>query len=390
MIHCKTFEGMLEMSTLLNIGFIGGGANSAVGKTHFIASQMDGRFRVRAGCFSLLGDVNMQTAKEWGIPPDRVYETGADLLQKEKDHLDAIVVLTPTPNHTGPVIEALQSGYPVICEKALASSSADILSIRQAQMKQNGFLTVTYNYTGYPMIRELRQIIREGKLGKLTQIHIEMPQEGFARFNRDGSFPVPQEWRLHDTALPTISLDLGTHLHNMIDFLTGETPEEVMAIQSSKGHFSEVIDNVMCMAHYTHSLECSIWYSKAALGYRNGLRVRVFGTGGSAEWYQMDPEFLLCFDAMGRKSLIDRASTDVTIANADRYNRFKPGHPDGFFEAFANLYSDIADGLANYLSGSGYVTDYLFGAQHALEGLLLLEAMAESARTRSWQTVKFI
>jgi predicted dehydrogenase len=185
-----------------------------------------------------------------------------------------------------------------------------------------------------------------------------------------------------------MSLDLGVHLHHIIDFLTGEKPVELVAMQSSQGRFSQIIDNTMCLARYTDSLECSIWFSKAALGYRNGLRVRVFGEKGSAEWHQMDPEFLTHHDNMGRKSIIDRASVDVGIAHSPRYNRFKPGHPGGFLEAFANLYSDIGDSLEVYRdTGSQASTDYVFSAKHALEGLIMLEAMADSSKERCWKTI---
>jgi predicted dehydrogenase len=136
--------------------------------------------------------------------------------------------------------------------------------------------------------------------------------------------------------IPTISLDLGVHVHQMIDFLTGEKPIELVAIQNSQGNFKQVVDNSMCIARYTNNLVCNIWYSKAALGYRNGLRVRVFGEKASIEWYQMDPEFLIYHDNAGRKITLDRANADIEIANDLRYNRFKSGHPAGFLEAFAN------------------------------------------------------
>jgi len=375
------------MNKTFKIGLIGGGLNSAVGTTHFIAAQMDGRFKVEAGCFSRRQDINIQTAEQWGLTPERRYNNSNEFLLQEKDTLDAIVVLTPTPDHVQPVIQALQLGYPVICEKALASSSFDAKLIKQAQTAQHGFLAVTYNYTGYPMLRELKDMIEQGRLGVVEQIHIEMPQEGFARLNREGKPMIPQQWRLQDGTIPTISLDLGAHIHHIIDFLTGEKPYELMALQSSRGHFRQVIDNTMCIARYTNNLECSIWFSKAALGYRNGLRVRVFGELGSAEWHQMDPEFLIYHDNNGHKSIIDRASVDVEITHKPRYNRFKAGHPSGFLEAFANLYWDIADSLETFKETGVQTSEFVFGAQHSVEGLVMLETMAQSSTERCWKSV---
>ncbi len=376
------------MTKALNIGFIGGGVNSAVGSTHFIASQMDGRFKVLSGCFSRHQDVNIQTAEQWGISESRRHQDISEFLSEEKDRLDAVVVLTPTPTHADFVVQAIRHGYPVICEKALASSTLEAIVIEQAITECNGYLAVTYNYTGYPMLRELKRMIRQGALGRVEQVHIEMPQEGFARLNRDGGPMVPQQWRLRDVDIPTISLDLGVHLHHIIDFLTGEKPQELVAMQSSQGRFRQVIDNTMCIARYTNSLECSIWYSKAALGYRNGLRVRVFGESASAEWHQMEPEFLIHHDNKGHKNIIDRASVDVEIANQARYNRFKSGHPAGFLEAFANHYWDIADSLRNYLAiGSQAKSEFVFSTQLAREGLIMLEAIAKSSKERCWVSI---
>lgn len=377
------------MAKVFKLGFIGGGVNSAVGTTHFIAAQMDGRFKVESGCFSRHPDVNAETADHWGIAQDRRYSTDDEFLAGERGRLDAVVVLTPTPDHVELVVQALRRGYPVICEKSLASSSADALLINQAQQETGGFLAVTYNYTGYPMLRELKRIIQHGDLGRIEQIHVEMPQEGYARLNREGGPMVPQEWRLRDQKIPTISLDLGVHVHHIIDFLTGEKPLELVAMQSTQGRFRQVIDNTMCIARYTNGLDCSIWFSKAALGYRNGLRVRVFGDQGSAEWYQMDPEFLIFNDNKGHKTILERASVDVVLAHELRYNRFKSGHPAGFLEAFGNHYWDIADDLQSYLATGKQSSEYSFTTQHALEGLLMLEAMAQSSKDHSWKSVNF-
>lgn len=368
----------------LKLGFIGGGINSAVGETHFIAAQMDDLFGVEAGCFSKQPEINRQTAQRRHIAEERLYATWKAMLEAEQDRLDAVVVLTPTPEHTPVVLAALEQGLAVICEKALAVSSHDARLIEQSLAEHAGTLFVTYNYTGYPMLRELRAIIHDGRIGRIEQIHIEMPQEGFARLNRDGEPMIPQQWRLRDGALPTISLDLGVHLHHIVDFLTGARPLEVVASQASLGQFRQVIDNINAIVHYTDGIECGMWYSKAALGHRNGLRVRVYGELGAAEWFQMDPERLLLHDNRGHTTHLDRACIDVKLAHLPRYNRFKAGHPAGFMAAFANLYADIASCLRGGTPEQGGA---VFSAPHAREGLVLLEALATSARERRWVAI---
>ena len=375
------------MDTILNLGFIGGALHSAVGATHKIASQMDGRWRLVSGCFSTDEKSNLQTADAWNVAQDRVYKTWKNFLDAEQGKLDAVVILTPTPSHAEIVIYALDKGYAVICEKAMTVSSEESKKVSDAVTKNNAYLAVTYNYTGYPMLRELQAVIRSGKLGKLNQIHIEMPQEGFARIGKDGAKPTPQSWRLHDTEIPTLSLDLGVHLHHMIDFLSGEKPIELVAINNTFGHFKDIVDNIMCVARYTGELDCQIWFGKTALGNSNGLRVRVYGTEGSAEWFQMQPETLEINDNMGRKIILDRSSVDIKIAAELRYNRFKAGHPAGFIEAFSNYYYDLADSLKEFQEKGKHTSPWVIGADKAHDGLVMLEAIEKSAKNKSWQNI---
>ena len=367
--------------TPLRLGFIGGGMNSAVGSTHFIASQMDGLFRVEAGCFSRNSEVNLRTANKWNICSNRTYHSWQSLLETEQDSLDAVVVLTPTPDHPEQVMNALRMKYPVICEKALAACSTDAAMIDALERDMQGFLGVTYNYSGYPMLRELRAWIQDNRFGRVEQVQIEMPQEGFARLNQEGNPFIAQQWRLVDGVIPTISLDLGVHLHHLIDFLTGAKPMKLVASHSSFGRYQQVIDNVNAIVCCSGGIECNLWYSKSALGYRNGLQIRVFGEQGAAEWRQMNPEVLLIHDNRGRTTKLDRASVDVKVAHLSRYNRFKAGHPAGFLEAFANLYAD----LAATLNGEQIEDNHrIYSASYALEGLRFLEAMANSVRERRW------
>jgi predicted dehydrogenase len=237
------------------------------------------------------------------------------------------------------------------------------------------------------MVRELRRMVREGRLGRIHQIHVEMPQEGFARRGPAGAPMTPQPWRLHDGVIPTIFLDLGAHMHHLVRFLTGEDPLEVMAIQGSHGNFDGVIDNVMCLARYPGAMDCSFWFSKCALGHRNGLRLRIYGSEGSAEWYQMDPEQLVTHDVGGQRTVRDRASFDAELAGEVRYTRFKAGHPAGFIEAFANLYDDIAQSLIARRDGLPDTSEFVPRAGDALAGLFALDAMAKSAKTRAWTPV---
>lgn len=370
----------------LSLGFIGGSINSAVGYTHFVASQMDNLWELVSGCFSENANTNTETAKIYGIPDDRLYLNWKEMLAEEKDRLDVVVILLPTTIHTEAVKACLEMGLAVICEKSMAMNSLEAMKILELQKKHKSFLGVTYNYSGYPMIRELQNKIQKGELGKIIHFQVEMPQEGYIRIDTNGNKPKPQSWRLKDGTVPIIHLDLAVHLHQLIFFLTEQNPTHVISDQESYGWFPDVIDNVNCLCRYTEGIMGNIWFSKSALGHRNGLKLRIYGTKGSAEWFQATPEELQISHSNGQKEIIDRAAA-VEITNLKRYNRFKAGHPSGFIEAFANLYYDFSNSLIEYKKNGNWEDEKMYGTQLSVKGLQFLEAMNKSVSSKKWETI---
>lgn len=330
----------------LKLGFIGGGLNSAVGYTHYLAARMDGEFDIVAGCFSRSEQVNTESAAAFGVDPARTYATQKDLFCSEAGTLDAVCILTPTPDHAKTAGQALEAGFNVICEKALATSVAECGLISEAQRASNRFFGVTFNYAGYPMVREARQMILSGELGAIQQLHCEMPQESFSRQGAD-----PQLWRRSDYEIPCVSLDLGVHVHHLVCYITGGGQlTGAVSKQATYGLVPNVIDTVFVLANHNQDTTVSMMWSKAALGYRNGLRFRVMGEKGSIEWLQSDPENLILARKNGERYTIDRGQGNLREAGRDRYNRFKSGHPAGFIEAFANLYLDFSYALTTEIT----------------------------------------
>ena len=357
----------------LNLGFIGGGLNSAVGYTHFVASKLDGHFEVSAGCFSRDPRVNTETGHAYGVASNRVYAELDQLLAAESGILDAVCILTPTPDHADMVVKCLRAGFNVICEKALATSVEECQSIDNAQKETGKFVAVTFNYAGYPMIREFRNMVTSGQLGQVQQIYCEMPQETFSRAGCN-----PQAWRRRDYAIPCVSLDLGVHVYQLVTYVTGaESPKNVLAKSASFSSEIEVVDTVNVLSDFEPNSLASMMWGKSALGYRNGLRLRVFCERGALEWCQSEPEYLHFSKPDGSRQVLDRGQEDLSVANLARFNRFKAGHPAGFIEAFANIYADfcsVLNGRSDVDAVRHFTTDT------AIQGIAFLELVEELSR----------
>lgn len=377
-----------ETSAPLNLGFIGGGLNSAIGPAHFHSSMLDDRFRVVSGCFSRDESVNAATCKRWHIDPVRCTTDWHEYLERECADLDALGILTPIPEHHEMLTAALENGVPIICEKALVANTRQATQLLVQHEQKPGYLAVTFNYSGYPAVRLLRSIVSEGALGTLQQVHLEMPLENFMRVPVNDVAPSkPQAWRQTDDVIPTMLLDLGVHLHHLLYFVSGQEASSVMASFNRFSNMPGIVDDAKIWLDCVNGLQASMWMSKTALGYRNGMRLRLFGTEGSAEWLQSDPENVQYTDIHGNRSALDRG-VENEILSTPHYNRFKAGHPSGYIEAFANLYWDLADSLNEFKETGNTSHPNVFGVAHAKNGLAMLESAAESARIGKWVKVK--
>ena len=374
---------MKKINKPLKLGFVGGGINSAIGQTHFSASQLDGKWKVVSGIFSENKKINKKTANMWNISRDRVYDNLKNFIKNEKNKLDAVVVIVPIPVHFKIIYELLKNKIPVISEKTLVSNIDEAKKILKICKKNNNFLNITYNYCGYPMVRDLKDKIKSGEFGTLQQIHIEMPQDGYINISK-GKEKI-KKWRLKDKKIPTILLDLASHLYSLCYFLTKKKPKKIFSNFSNFSKF-KVIDNTSMQLEFEKGLQGFFWASKVAFGNRNSLKIRVFGSKGSAEWNHSMPEELKISSKGGIYTALDRASKKSESQNK-RYNRFKVGHPSGFIEAFSNLYFDIAEALTKYKKYGRYENPYIFNQHYEWESMEVLNKATLSAKNKSWQKI---
>ena len=365
----------MKQEKKLRLGFIGGGINSIAGYPHFIAAQMDQKFEVVGGIFSSDMENNNKASEKYNVPAFSNIEEMFDNID-----LDAVSVLTPTNIHYENIIALSEKNCNVICEKPIVSSYDDAKKIAMIQNKP--LITTTYNYTGYPMIRELRALLLGGTLGKILKINLEMPQESFLRPPKSHLYP--QKWRLNDDFIPSINLDLGVHLHNLAYFLTDDMPRNIFANMANFSKYKVIDDTNIFMKHDSEVLT-HLWISKIALGNRNGLKVNIYGSEGSAQWIQENPENLQICLTNGEKINIDRGS-NCLVANEKRYNRMTPGHPGGYLEAFANVYFDIASHLMDKKS-SQESNNYVDNLDYSIESIKALHCASLSNEHKRWVSI---
>tara|TARA_Y100000766_G_scaffold276280_1_gene280259 strand:- start:633 stop:1799 length:1167 start_codon:yes stop_codon:yes gene_type:complete len=373
----------------LRLAVIGGGLNSAAGYSHFVSTQLDGFFQITCGFFSTNKNINHETCRRYGIEIESEIDSWERLIERKRDNFDAILILTPTPNHFEIAKTTIEKNIPTICEKPLTTDYNEAKYIHSLIKKNNCFLAITYNYSGYPMLRELSRQIACNKLGKISQIMIEMPQETFIKTNRNDEFKLPQQWRQKDKKISSLSLDLGSHIFHLIDVLISDIKlKKIISTQNNFGKVPGITDNINLIAETEDNIIINGWFSKVALGHRNGLKIRVYGSNGSAEWEQTNPEILTLVDKKGAINLVDRSSNELIEANRKCYQRFKAGHPAGFIEAYANLYRDIYLKLKmNDKSNINIRTDkfpFLSGINNSLDCMKFLEAIELSSQLNCW------
>lgn len=359
----------------LRAAMIGGGINSAVGRSHEIAMRLDNAFELVAGCFSRDREVNCSSAEKYRVLPNRVYDSLESLLLAEKDQLDAIVIATPIAAHVSQISMVLDAGLVAICDKPLVATCDECAMLFAKVPVESPRLFSIFNYTGYQAVREIKHRVAAGEIGKVFRVMAEMPQDSYLRLKNVDKVNTIQSWRLIDGEVPCLSLDLFAHIHSLMHFITGLKPIAVTAkSRSISGVSKGLIDDVDAFVEYQDNVILNAWYGKAALGYRNGLKIRVFGTKGSFEWVQESPEQITHANAIGDRLVLDRISSTSTVTPELRYNRFKAGHPAGFIEAFANYYFDIARAIRDQR-----LNEFTLSAGVAAEGILVSEAIHRSS-----------
>lgn len=374
----------------LRLAVIGGGPGSFIGAMHRLAAQLDNRYELVAAALSSDPEKSLKAGLELGLPADRVYASGLALIAAEQTHAqgaDVVAIMTPNDSHFELATAALEHGFDVICDKPMTNTLDEAERLVATVRETGKVFCLTHNYTGYPMARQAREMVAAGRLGALRLIQVEYVQG----FNAREVPAQPGSWR-HDPVKGGPSLvmgDIGTHAHNLLRFITGLEVEEVAAEVGSIVPGRVVHDYAGAMLRLTRGVRGSFWVTQAASGVENSLAIRVSGSKGTLEWNQEVPQILKFKPLDGPAEVYTPNGPDV-LPLAARSSRIVKGHPEGFPEAFANLYSDAAEAIAARRTGTpaNPLAMHFPTAEDGLAGVRFVAAVvASSAAQGKWTSV---
>ena len=329
----------------LKLGFVGGGRDSVIGGTHLAACRVDGYYEVVAGVFSSDPSVSKATAEAEFVGLERVYGSFTEMAEKEaarEDGIDVVLIATPPHLHFVVAKAFIENGMDVICEKPITVDFKQALELDDLVRANDRLFCLTHCYTGYPMVREARSLVRSGFLGKIRLLEAELAA-GDPGVSVEPEEPSHRHWRFRDDVMGKGAIlgEVSSHAHHILHYIFGEEIAEVSAEMSIFVPRRIVYDNAYVTARYASGARGRIWGSYVAAGNDHGLRFRIFGEKGGLTWDQEEPE-VLWFKPIGGKAVRIARGYDDQSAEAMRATRFRPGHPEGYALAFANLYSEFA------------------------------------------------
>jgi predicted dehydrogenase len=334
------------MSGRIRLGMVGGGQGAFIGAVHRIAARLDDRYELVAGAFSSDPARGRASAAELHVAPDRAYATAEEMAAREtarEDGVEAVSIVTPNHAHAGPAIAFLKAGIHVICDKPLCHTMEAALEVERAARASRAILALTHNYTGYPLVRQAQAMVAEGAIGDVRVVQVEYPQD-WLTVPLEETGQKQAAWRTDPArsgAAGSVG-DIGTHAFNLAEFVTGQRVESLAADLSSFVPGRRLDDNAHMLLRFAGGPRGMLWCSQVAPGNENGLRLRVYGSGGGLEWAQEQPN-LLIHSPFGEAPRTIRRGGHGTSPAAAAATRIPAGHPEGYLEAFAQLYRDIAE-----------------------------------------------
>lgn len=369
----------------LTYGMVGGGEGAFIGDVHRKAIAIDGKAELAAGCFSRNFENTKNTGKLLGLDSSRLYSTYNDMFEKEsqrEDSIDFVVIVTPNNTHFPISKAALEHGIHVVCDKPLTITSRESEQLAEISDEKDLLFCVTYTYTGYPIVKQIKSMIANRELGEIRFINAEYPQEWLAT-SLEKTGQKQSVWRTDPSQSGASNCvgDIGSHIENMVSYLTGLKITSLCARLDTFVEGRILDDNASILVEYDSGAKGLYWSSQVAIGHNNGLRVRIYGKKASIEWFQENPNsFRISY--LDKPTEIISRGRDKMVPAAERASRVPAGHPEGYFEAFANIYSTFITALDKKINKKPMAeedSDYP-GVKEGYQGVRFIEKCVESSQ----------
>lgn len=379
-------------SRRLRLGMVGGGPGAFIGAVHRIAARLDDHFELVAAALSSDAARSRAAARDLHIPPDRAYGDYKEMARSEAaraDRIDAVSIVTPNNLHYPMAKAFLDAGIHVICDKPLTTTVDEALDLADSVRRTRLIFGVTHNYTGYPMVRQARQMAADGQLGKIRVVQVQYAQDWLAT-PLENTGQKQAVWRTDPAQSgPGGSLgDIGTHAYNLACFVTGLKCHQVAADVSTFVPGRRLDDNVHILLRFEEGARGMLWASQVATGNANNLRLRVYGDKAGLEWHQEEPNCLQ-FARLGcAPEILRRLGAGGDSVPAAHASRIPAGHPEGYLEAFAQLYTDLAEQIRAHDAKRSPAPQSLLvpNVEDGVEGMRFIAATLESSRRNAQWT----
>lgn len=374
------------MNRKMRMGMVGGGKDAFIGSVHRMAAALDGQIELVCGAFSSSPEKSKASGEALYLPSSRVYGNFEEMISKEKalpegERMDFVSIVTPNHMHFPPAKMALENGFHVVCDKPMTLTLAEARELREIVKKTGLLFCLTHNYTGYPMVKEARQMVKDGKLGKIRKILVEYPQ-GWLTTHVDNK---QADWRTDPSrsGIAGCMGDIGTHAENLSEYITGLKITEMCADLTTYVEGRRLEDDGNVLLHFENGAKGVLHASQIAVGVENGLNIRIYGEKGGLYWRQEDPNTLIA-SWLGQPKQIIRTGVGKLSEAAGMNTRIPAGHPEGYLEAFANLYRNFANTLRSVLKGETPNPAFLDfpGADDGVRGMAFIETVVASSNSK--------
>src|SRR3990170_5171438 len=384
------------MKRKLRMGMVGGGLTSFIGPVHRKAAGIDGEIELVCGAFSVIPGESKETGEALYLNPNRVYESYQEMFEKEKSlpadqRIDFVSVVTPNHVHFGPSQMALESGFHVLVEKPIAFSLAEAKTLQKTVAKTGLLLGLTHTYTGYPLVKEARNMVATGKLGKIRKVFVEYPQ-GWLSTLLEGTGNMQASWRTDpkQSGMGGAIGDIGTHAANLAEYITGSEITEICAMLNAVVKGRKLDDDCSMLLRFDNGASGVLMATQVAAGEENNLNIRVYGEKGGLEWRQEEPNTMI-LKWLDKPMEVLRAGQGYLSDQAKAFTRTPAGHPEGYLEAFANIYRAFSNAVRDYKPGKKInPAKYDFpDVEDGVRGMNFVKTAVKSANsTRKWTALK--